>query len=518
MRRLVFSLVTLLFMGSAMTVGAQGGADGTNAIKQQAEQSLGRKEYAKARSLFIRAYGEYAAKDMVEKAVDCGFQANRLNILESKYKEAFDLYRDINQYIRTVSAKTGNPLNNLLFNLAKEKMQLCIKLRSDEQARLQVERMAEAATQMGGDSINEELQKGRMTYYYAFGNTAQGDDILLRLLNKYKSEKNYEKIKSSFQELISMAVRTNNASLTDKTYKNYIVWSDSVKALSAQDDLAVLQRKYDESLQANADQESSITYRTAIIIALCVVVGALVVLLVLIFANQVRLKMKNNKLKKGIEIANEHNEMKTKFIHNISSQIAPVIDNVNETVDGMSASANEKGAVKGQTTALTTFMDHIQELSELESTLDTPYEMGDIQVGSFCNELGEKLNPLLADGVTVAIEAPKLLIKSNKEQLERLLMHLLSNAAEFTKEGHIRLEYKRRGAHTHQFIVSDTGCGVAEELRDDIFKPFKQVDNLANGDGLGLPICNLIAMKLNGSLSLDTSYKKGCRFVLELHS
>jgi C4-dicarboxylate-specific signal transduction histidine kinase len=59
---------------------------------------------------------------------------------------------------------------------------------------------------------------------------------------------------------------------------------------------------------------------------------------------------------------------------------------------------------------------------------------------------------------------------------------------------------------------------VAEELRDDIFKPFKQVDNLANGDGLGLPICNLIAMKLNGSLSLDTSYKKGCRFVLELHS
>jgi signal transduction histidine kinase len=242
------------------------------------------------------------------------------------------------------------------------------------------------------------------------------------------------------------------------------------------------------------------------------------VLLVLIFANQVRLKMKNNKLKKGIEIANEHNEMKTKFIHNISSQIAPVIDNINETVDGMSASANEKGAVKGQTTALTTFMDHIQELSELESTLDTPYEMGDIQVGSFCNELGEKLNPLLVDGVTVAVEAPKLLIKSNKEQLERLLMHLLSNAAEFTKEGHIRLEYKRRGAHTHQFIVSDTGCGVAEELRDDIFKPFKQVDNLANGDGLGLPICNLIAMKLNGSLSLDTSYKKGCRFVLELHS
>ncbi len=518
MRRLVFSLVTLLIMGSALPVGAQESATGASQVKQQAEQSLGRKEYAKARSLFIRAYGEYAAKDMVDQAVECGFQANRLNILENKYKEAFDLYRDINQYIRAVSAKNGKPVNHLLFNLAKEKMQLCIKLRSDEQARLQVERMSEAAGQIGGDSINEELQKGRMTYFYAFGNTEQGDDILIRLLNKYKREKDYEKIKSSFAELIGMAVRTNNASLTDKTYKNYIVWSDSIKALSAQDDLAVLQRKYDESLQASADKDSSITYRTAIIIALCVVLGALVVLLILVFANQVRLKVKNGKLKKGIEIANEHNEMKTKFIHNISSQIAPVIDGINATVDGMAASAAEKKSVGSQTAALTSFMEHIQELSGLESTLDETYEMGDIQVGSFCAELAEKVNPELAEGVTVAVEAPKILIQSNKEQLSRLLMHLLSNAAEFTKEGHIRLEYKKRGAHTHQFIISDTGCGVAEELRDDIFKPFKEVDDLTKGDKLGLPICYLIAMKLNGTLSLDTSYKKGCRFVLELHS
>jgi signal transduction histidine kinase len=501
-----------------MSVGAQSGTDGASSIKQQAEQSLSRKEYAKARSLFISAYGSYAAKDMVEQAAECGFQANRINIIESKYKEAFDLYREINQYIRTASAKNGNPYNNLLFNLAKEKMQLCIKLRSDEQARLQVERMSEAATQMGGDSINEELQKGRMTYFYAFGNTAQGDDILIRLLNKYKKEKNYDKINSSFQELIAMAVRSNNASLTEKAYKNYIVWSDSVKALSAQDDLAVLQRKYDESLQANADQESSITYRTAIIITLLVILGALVVLLVLVFANQLRLKMKNAKLKKGIEIANEHNEMKTKFIHNISSQIDPVINSINSTVSNMSAPTAEKKSVTDQTTALSNFMNHIQELSELESTLDTPYEMGDIQVNSFCENLGKQVNPLLAEGVSVAIEAPKLTITSNKEQLARLLMHLLSNAAEFTKEGHIRLEYKKRGAHTHQFIVTDTGCGVAEELRDDIFKPFKQVDDLTKGDGLGLPICNLVAMKLNGTLSLDSAYKKGCRFVLELHS
>lgn len=34
---------------------------------------------------------------------------------------------------------------------------------------------------------------------------------------------------------------------------------------------------------------------------------------------------------------------------------------------------------------------------------------------------------------------------------------------------------------------------------------------------LGLPICSLIAAKMNGSLTLDIGYTKGTRFILELH-
>lgn len=82
----------------------------------------------------------------------------------------------------------------------------------------------------------------------------------------------------------------------------------------------------------------------------------------------------------------------------------------------------------------------------------------------------------------------------------------------------IWLDFKKRGAHTHQFIISDTGCGIPEEQRENIFKPFTEVKDLTQGDGLGLPICSLIATKMNGSLTLDTGYAKGARFVLELHA
>ena len=115
---------------------------------------------------------------------------------------------------------------------------------------------------------------------------------------------------------------------------------------------------------------------------------------------------------------------------------------------------------------------------------------------------------------------PKLNVKINPEQLERVLAASCWRTPPNTLPagGKIWLDFKKRGAHTHQFIVSDTGCGVPEEQRENIFKPFTEVKDLTLGDGLGLPICSLIATKMNGSLTLDTGYSKGARFVLELHA
>lgn len=169
--------------------------------------------------------------------------------------------------------------------------------------------------------------------------------------------------------------------------------------------------------------------------------------------------------------------------------------------------------------ALRTFSAHIQELSELENSLSEPYEMQEENISAFCENVMNKIRGKVQEDVSLIVNAPKLNIKINPEHLERILLHLLENAAEYTPAGgKIGLDFKKRGAHTHQFIISDTGCGIAEEQRENIFKPFTEVKDLTQGDGLGLPICALIAAKMNGSLTLDSSYAKGTRFVLELHA
>ena len=64
--------------------------------------------------------------------------------------------------------------------------------------------------------------------------------------------------------------------------------------------------------------------------------------------------------------------------------------------------------------------------------------------------------------------------------------------------------------------VTDTGCGVEPGLAERVFDRFYKVDPFAQGLGLGLSLCRLIAEKLGGTIGLDTTYTGGARFVVTL--
>ena len=146
-------------------------------------------------------------------------------------------------------------------------------------------------------------------------------------------------------------------------------------------------------------------------------------------------------------------------------------------------------------------------------------ELEDTQVQQFCESLADKVRDKVKSGVTLTVNAPSMSAKINQEYVSHILLHLLSNAAEYTPEGgKIWLDYKKRGAHVHQFLVSDTGQGIPEEKREEIFKPFREIRDLTTGDGLGLPICKQMAINMNGDLDIDPEFTKGTRFVLNLHT
>ena len=122
---------------------------------------------------------------------------------------------------------------------------------------------------------------------------------------------------------------------------------------------------------------------------------------------------------------------------------------------------------------------------------------------------------------------PKLLeyISIDAGKLRQILINLLGNAIKFTDDGGILLsartqtDDKNSELFTLQLEVKDSGCGIPEDMLNNIFMPFAQVNrskNNAKGTGLGLAICKLFIEKMNGTISVQNNPDKGALFHVNL--
>ena len=244
-------------------------------LMKQAQENLTKKEYIKARYLFLQAYNAFATQDKYAQAVECGVNASALYHRENYYKEAFELLRGAEQVVATGEQKTGKAMPNLRFRINKERLQMYINLKNPARAKEQLTKLEETAKASHNDSLSNDLLYTQANYYYTFGMNAQGDAATNRLIGQYKEQKNYAKVDECYKTLISIARKANNAGLVARTYDKYILWTDSVKALTAQDELNVLKKKYDESLATIQEKDDSLSAKQYIIIGLCVLAAIL---------------------------------------------------------------------------------------------------------------------------------------------------------------------------------------------------------------------------------------------------
>ena len=485
-----------------LTAGAQ---ERGNDFEKQARASLSQKDYIRARYLFLQAYNAFAANEQYAQATECGVQAAALYHRENYYNEAFDLLYSVERTIIGGEQKTGKEMPALRYPVTRERLRMYIKLRKTASAKEQLSKLEGWAKAAKVDSLSSNLLYTQANYYYTFGMNAQGDQAFKHLVEQYAQQADYDKAEACYQELIGMSRRSGNTSMMARAYSNYMAWHDSIANIKAQQAYNALKAQYDSSLQTIGEKDDALAARRYTIVGLCILAAILAGALVLGGIVLLRFIALNRKQQKSIRTLNEHLALKTQFISHISAQMQPTLDTLDANLPAVQA--------------LQAFTAHIEELSALEDTLGEPYELEETNVATFCERVADEVRSQVQEGVTLTVNAPKLNVRINAEHVSKVLRHLLLNAAKHTPaEGKIWLDFKKRGAHTHQFVVTDTGCGIAEDSRANLFKPFNAVRDLTQGDGLGLPICSLEATKMNGSLTLDPSYNKGARFILELHA
>ena len=500
MNKKVFVLLLSVFFCCGM-VGAQEAKK--SELQQRAEAEIEKGNVASARFNFIRAFEDYANKGQTKQGVECGVKATALYYKENYYKEAFDLLRRIDQTI-IANEQSAVKKAGLHYLVTKERMQMYMKLRKPSSAKDQLTIMEGQANTSDDESVKNDLLYNKAVYYYSFGQNAQGNAVFKEMAGKLTAQKEYGKVDEVYQTLIANARRSNNANMVAQSYSNYIAWKDSTDALKHADEIGALKKEIADDEASIKELDSSLTTRQAIIVGLCILAAALAAALVIGGVVLMRFILLTRKQKRTIRIANENNALKAKFISNISAQLDPTL----QKLDGR----------QPEVKALMDFSEHIQTLSKLENSTE-PVELEDTQMTKFCEKLMDQIRDKVKGNVTLTVNAPNMSAPIHREYVSHILSHLLENAAEYTPAGGtICLEFKKRGAHAQQFLVSDTGESIPEEKREDVFKPFLEVKDLTTGDGLGLPICRQMALKMNGDLDIDPAFTKGTRFVLNLHT
>lgn len=112
-------------------------------------------------------------------------------------------------------------------------------------------------------------------------------------------------------------------------------------------------------------------------------------------------------------------------------------------------------------------------------------------------------------------EAQATMLFTNQSMAVRVLANLLDNAMKFTTSGTVTLLTTIDGSNV-EFIVEDTGTGIAADDAEKIFEPFTKLNSFFDGAGIGLTVARSIARRLNGDLKLDTEFKEGARFIFTL--
>jgi PAS domain S-box-containing protein len=139
------------------------------------------------------------------------------------------------------------------------------------------------------------------------------------------------------------------------------------------------------------------------------------------------------------------------------------------------------------------------------------------------NQVAEEALALFAgrlDGITVECSlTPGLpLVLADPEAIRRALANLIDNAAEAMQGSLLRVlgieSSLSEDGGSVEVVVSDTGHGLTDEIRERLFLPFHSTKQ--RGTGLGLSIAAKIVQEHGGSLRAEANSPKGARFLLRL--
>ena len=138
-------------------------------------------------------------------------------------------------------------------------------------------------------------------------------------------------------------------------------------------------------------------------------------------------------------------------------------------------------------------------------------------------EIVDRTMPLLKTTIRnhrcyLHLEDRETLVAADPQLMQQVVFNLVTNACQAMKDGgnlEIITHVIQDGQQV-ELIISDSGPGIPETIREKIFEPFFTTKNESQGTGLGLSLSLEIIKKMGGHIRLETEMNKGSQFIVTL--
>ncbi|MDO5590229.1 MAG: ATP-binding protein [Lachnospiraceae bacterium] len=241
-------------------------------------------------------------------------------------------------------------------------------------------------------------------------------------------------------------------------------------------------------------------------------------------------------LLKEAKKAEAANRAKTEFLQRMSHDIRTPINGICGMVniadhycDDIAKQAECREKIKEASNILLELINEVLDMSKLESG-EIALEEKPFELTKIVEEVTDVIGRLADERkIKVEKEEPKILhdhLLGSPIHVKRLLMNIISNAVKYNKDyGNIYLSCHelpsgRDGMTVMEFTCKDTGIGMSEEFQKHLFEPFAQEEkggaSKFGGTGLGMPIAQSLAEKMNGTIQFESEQGKGTTFVITI--
>jgi PAS domain S-box-containing protein len=224
---------------------------------------------------------------------------------------------------------------------------------------------------------------------------------------------------------------------------------------------------------------------------------------------------------------------KEQFLANMSHEIRTPINgivgmvNLLEEIPATEEQKKYLSAIKSSSENLQVIINDILDLSAIE-TGNIRFERIGFNLKSILTSLISSFNYAAKQkGISITLNFDPYIdevLIGDPVRLNQVMSNLIGNAVKFTKRGYVKiyaLKIAEKGKFGQfQFIVDDSGIGIAGDKIKKVFENFEQGDVTINrkygGTGLGLAIVKQLVEAQNGDIDLTSRPGKGTKFIVEL--